>query len=171
MATCVVQPKVMAHWSRHDPVMMSRGNSDHWAKMRMRSSMSAGNPLSDSATFSVREKHLSGKMSGSQAPAAADGDGRVDPVANAIASRVPVQDLHGNIAGNYASPHYAVYTSNPNHQKSATSKSASFRNIYQDRAKSGFEFWYKERPKPTRFGRYGIGSYKTLLGLGNAPRT
>jgi len=39
------------------------------------------------------------------------------------------------------------------------------------RAKEGFKYWHQERPNPTSFGKYGIGSYKTVLGLGNAPRT
>ncbi|XP_041348745.1 uncharacterized protein LOC121368182 isoform X2 [Gigantopelta aegis] len=44
-------------------------------------------------------------------------------------------------------------------------------NCYQHRAKEGFRYWLIERPKPTLFGRYGLGSHKTVLGIGNAPRT
>ncbi|XP_067934197.1 uncharacterized protein [Watersipora subatra] len=42
---------------------------------------------------------------------------------------------------------------------------------YNMRAKEGFQYWLLERPKPTPFGKYGIGSHKTVLGIGNAPRT
>ncbi|XP_055958361.1 uncharacterized protein LOC126826897 isoform X2 [Patella vulgata] len=42
---------------------------------------------------------------------------------------------------------------------------------YNQRAKEGFRFWLIEKPIPTNFGKYGIGSYKTVLGIGNAPRT
>ncbi|XP_052063561.1 uncharacterized protein LOC127703132 [Mytilus californianus] len=45
------------------------------------------------------------------------------------------------------------------------------RNSYSERAKEGFRYWLIEPPKPTNFGKYGIGSYKTVLGIGNAPRT
>lgn len=44
-------------------------------------------------------------------------------------------------------------------------------NSYNDRAKEGFRYWLIDRPKPTSFGKYGMGSYKTVLGIGNAPRT
>ncbi|XP_069141408.1 uncharacterized protein [Argopecten irradians] len=47
----------------------------------------------------------------------------------------------------------------------------STRTSYNDRARDGFRYWLIDRPKPTKFGRYGIGSYKTVLGIGNAPRT
>ncbi|KAK3104089.1 hypothetical protein FSP39_024333 [Pinctada imbricata] len=46
-----------------------------------------------------------------------------------------------------------------------------YSNSYHDRAREGFRYWLIERPKPTKFGKYGMGSYKTVLGIGNAPRT
>jgi len=48
---------------------------------------------------------------------------------------------------------------------------ALYRNQYHDRARDNFRYWLIERPKPTSFGKYGLGSYKTVLGIGNAPRT
>ncbi|XP_064606976.1 uncharacterized protein LOC135471615 isoform X1 [Liolophura sinensis] len=45
------------------------------------------------------------------------------------------------------------------------------RTSFNERAKSGFQYWLIDRPKPTSFGKYGMGSYKTVLGIGNAPRT
>ncbi|XP_021353752.1 uncharacterized protein LOC110450518 isoform X5 [Mizuhopecten yessoensis] len=47
----------------------------------------------------------------------------------------------------------------------------SSRTTFNERARDGFRYWLIDRPKPTKFGRYGIGSYKTVLGIGNAPRT
>ena len=44
-------------------------------------------------------------------------------------------------------------------------------NSFNGRAKEGFRYWLIDRPKPTSFGKYGMGSYKTVLGIGNAPRT
>jgi len=48
---------------------------------------------------------------------------------------------------------------------------SNMRSSFNERAKEGFRYWLIDRPKPTKFGRYGIGSYKTVLGIGNAPRT
>lgn len=158
------QPKVMTNWSRHDLVMQPKGNADHWAKMRYRASVSAGDLKP--APFPVTERRLSLSLSS----AVKNGDGRFEPIANAVAQKVKVYDYHGNIPGNYASPDYAMYTTVPGDKKSVSACPRKT-NQYHERAKQGYEFWYRERPKPTRFGRYGIGSYKTLLGLGNAPRT
>lgn len=46
-------------------------------------------------------------------------------------------------------------------------------SVYSDHARQGFRYWYEDdrRPKTTKFGRYGIGTYKTMFGLGSAPRT
>jgi len=44
-------------------------------------------------------------------------------------------------------------------------------NEYQKRAKDNFRYWLINRPPPTSFGKYGIGSYKMVMGLGMAPRT
>ncbi|CAD5115145.1 DgyrCDS4149 [Dimorphilus gyrociliatus] len=55
---------------------------------------------------------------------------------------------------------------------SPTSKKRNpLRTSYNERARQGFKYWPMDRPKPTSFGKYGTGSYKTVLGLGNAPRT
>ncbi|XP_059150573.1 uncharacterized protein LOC131937309 [Physella acuta] len=47
----------------------------------------------------------------------------------------------------------------------------SLQNAYNTRAKEGFRYWNIDRPKPTQFGKYGLGSYKMFLGIGSAPRT
>jgi len=52
-----------------------------------------------------------------------------------------------------------------------TAPRTMLRSAYNNRAKEGFRYWLIDRPKPTNFGKYGIGSYKTVLGIGNAPRT
>ncbi|CAH8665678.1 unnamed protein product [Dicrocoelium dendriticum] len=38
-------------------------------------------------------------------------------------------------------------------------------------AREGYKFWYRERPKHTRFGLYSMGAKHTFLGLSNAPRS
>eukprot|EP00105_Crassostrea_gigas_P043648 XP_019927796.1 PREDICTED: uncharacterized protein LOC105340281 isoform X4 [Crassostrea gigas] len=68
--------------------------------------------------------------------------------------------LRGSMPGAYSS----------GRPKSTYNKS-HYRNVFSERAKDGFRYWLIERPKPTNFGKYGMGSYKTVLGIGNAPRT
>lgn len=50
-------------------------------------------------------------------------------------------------------------------------KGDNLRTGLNDRARSGFRYWVLEKPKVSHFGKYGTGSYKTVLGIGNAPRT
>ncbi|CAL1537502.1 unnamed protein product [Lymnaea stagnalis] len=54
---------------------------------------------------------------------------------------------------------------------SSKPKKNALENCYHKKAKEGFRYWDIYRPKPTKFGKYGIGSYKMVLGLGAAPRT
>ncbi|KAK7483633.1 hypothetical protein BaRGS_00025066, partial [Batillaria attramentaria] len=56
-------------------------------------------------------------------------------------------------------------------QPSANLRKSWMSNEYHTRAKEGFRYWLIERPRPTNFGKYGMGSFKTVLGVGNAPRT
>ncbi|XP_052267428.1 uncharacterized protein LOC127869117 isoform X3 [Dreissena polymorpha] len=46
-----------------------------------------------------------------------------------------------------------------------------FKTSLNERARNGFRYWVLEKPKTTNFGKYGTGAYKTVLGVGNAPRT
>jgi len=73
---------------------------------------------------------------------------------------ITLDALQGAIPGNY------MYT----RPRNAVSRE-SCRNTFNERARDGFRYWLIERPKPTSFGKYGIGSYKTVIGVGNAPRT
>ncbi|XP_056000550.1 uncharacterized protein LOC125655923 isoform X5 [Ostrea edulis] len=68
--------------------------------------------------------------------------------------------LRGTMPGAYSSSR-PKSTFNKNH----------YRNVFSERAKEGFRYWLIQRPKPTSFGKYGMGSYKTVLGIGNAPRS
>ncbi|XP_052779019.1 uncharacterized protein LOC128216483 isoform X2 [Mya arenaria] len=45
------------------------------------------------------------------------------------------------------------------------------RTRLNERARNGFRYWTLEKPKTTSFGKYGTGAFKTVLGVGNAPRT
>lgn len=79
---------------------------------------------------------------------------------DAIGQPITLDALQGNMPGTY------MYT-RPRNSPSRE----SLQNSFHDRAKEGFRYWLIDRPKPTSFGKYGIGSYKTVLGVGNAPRT
>lgn len=74
--------------------------------------------------------------------------------------RQQTDGLHGNPPGNYMEM-----------RPRNSANKALYRNQYHDRARDNFRYWLIERPKPTSFGKYGLGSYKTVLGIGNAPRT
>jgi len=56
---------------------------------------------------------------------------------------------------------------NSSEKYSETSK-RSIQNM--KKYKNDFKFWYQPKPLPTKFGRYGLGGYKTYLGIGSAPR-
>ncbi|XP_078341377.1 uncharacterized protein LOC111106199 isoform X1 [Crassostrea virginica] len=71
-----------------------------------------------------------------------------------------VDGLRGSMPGAYSSS-----------RPKSTFNKTLYRNVFSDRARDGFRYWLIERPKPTNFGKYGMGSYKTVLGIGNAPRT
>merc|ERR1711976_954224 len=152
----------MTWWSRHDPVVIPHGNTDNWAKLRVRVEDSAKGQGSSDMTHGVVERRRGGGEGSVSAslPQGPNGDGRVSPRGHAVFSQLVSRDLHGAVPGNYTLVR----------PRSLSSKSLC-RNPFNERAKSGFKYWYQERPHPTKFGRYGMGSYKTVLGLGNAPRT
>ncbi|KAL4226410.1 hypothetical protein ACF0H5_014393 [Mactra antiquata] len=79
---------------------------------------------------------------------------------SSIGAPITLDSLQGAIPGTY------MYT-----RPRASVSRESVRSAYNQRAREGFRYWLIERPKPTSFGKYGIGSYKTVLGVGNAPRT
>nr|XP_011444533.1 uncharacterized protein LOC105340281 isoform X1 [Crassostrea gigas]XP_034304406.1 uncharacterized protein LOC105340281 isoform X1 [Crassostrea gigas]XP_034306569.1 uncharacterized protein LOC117680466 isoform X3 [Crassostrea gigas] len=86
--------------------------------------------------------------------------GRMIPYKEKTFDELVVDGLRGSMPGAYSS----------GRPKSTYNKS-HYRNVFSERAKDGFRYWLIERPKPTNFGKYGMGSYKTVLGIGNAPRT
>jgi len=158
----------MTYWSRHDPVVMPRSNTDHWSIMRRRAqAMSEGDPrVAQSAggippgVTDIRDlmKRANARKAQMMGPT---GDGRVDPKGDPVFSQVPKRDLVGAAPGNYTLVR----------ARTSGERRDFLRTSYNMKAKEGLKYWYQERPKPTSFGRYGIGSYKTVLGIGNAPRT
>ncbi|XP_041468521.1 uncharacterized protein LOC129264583 [Lytechinus pictus] len=59
---------------------------------------------------------------------------------------------------------YASYQMSPQNRRSWRE------NYYNQHAKQGFKFWLEEKQPISRSQKYTFGTYKTHLGLGNAPR-
>ncbi|XP_053378284.1 uncharacterized protein LOC128548036 isoform X2 [Mercenaria mercenaria] len=140
----------MTFWSRYDPVIQPRGNTDHWTKMKQRAIQfrSLDNPASIGAPMTL-DPNIT------RAPYA-----RKSQLLDMTFDDFVADGLQGAIPGSY------MYT----RPRNSVSRE-SCRSAFNQRAREGFRYWLIERPKPTSFGKYGIGSYKTVLGVGNAPRT
>ncbi|XP_046573926.1 LOW QUALITY PROTEIN: uncharacterized protein LOC124281966 [Haliotis rubra] len=140
----------MTFWSRYDPVAQPKGNTDHWSNMKIRSSM--GSPAAgrdgDVMTSWMSRAGFSWCTGGKSRLADQSFDDHIQG------------SLQGNLPGSYDKL-----------RPRTTLPDITLRNSYHDRAKDGFRYWLVEKPKPTSYGRYGIGSFKTVLGVGNAPRT
>ncbi|XP_002740285.1 uncharacterized protein LOC100378784 [Saccoglossus kowalevskii] len=162
----------MTWWSRHDPVKLPQGRTDHWSKMKIKCTTF---DISAKNTPSLRDPYQTlvqkrcndpNKYTGLMRPKSAppmllryNQDGTVKPLTDRPFHQHIVTGLNGQLPGSYA-------------MKVKPRPSTGIRRTsFNTRAKEGFKYWPMERPKPTKFGRYGIGSRCTVLGLGNASRT
>ena len=95
------------------------------------------------AVFTERRKQMSsqGDKLALSHPQGPHGDGRVSPRGHAVFSQLVSRDLHGAVPGNYT-------LVRPQSLSSRSLKRTSF----NERAKSGFKYWYQERPHPTKCG-------------------
>ncbi|XP_019619532.1 PREDICTED: uncharacterized protein LOC109466270 isoform X2 [Branchiostoma belcheri] len=178
----------MTFWSRHSPVMMSWGDTDHWSKMKHKAttftvSMPGLNiidykdPRKEICRPHQRPHKGSQRDCSEQALTMAENphhhgnfhyrEGKVSRLPPRDFSGLIVQELHGNIPGEY----FARQQQQERAKSSPASRWALHRNTYNERAREGFKYWQLDRPKPTKYGRYGMGSKGTVLGLGNGPRT
>jgi len=146
----------MTFWSRHDPVMMKQGNTDYWAKMKLTSTtMEIALPSGQVVSHSGRKAAQVPK--GQQISTFQfNKNGTLTQIPDKTFNDIIKRQLHGNLPGNY-------YRS-PSRSSSASS-TRSLRTSYNERAKTGFQYWPMNRPKPTKFGRYTFGA-NTTLGLG-----
>ncbi|XP_055883654.1 uncharacterized protein LOC129926009 [Biomphalaria glabrata] len=64
-----------------------------------------------------------------------------------------------------------LLTNRPVRYSSTGPRKHLLENSFHAKAKEGVRYWEIYRPKPTKYGRYAMGAYKTFLGLGSAPRT
>lgn len=44
-----------------------------------------------------------------------------------------------------------------------------FRTSLNERAREGFRYWLLDKSTRTKFGKYGTGAYKAVLGISDAP--
>ncbi|XP_069141407.1 uncharacterized protein [Argopecten irradians] len=150
----------MTFWSRHDPIKQQQGHTDHWSKARQKSG-------SYNVSYGAKGLQIRSDSDLDLATVRKAQSTRVKFVKDNV-TRVPIRSIDDMILhGLDAELPTQIFNQRP--RMSFSRKST--RTSYNDRARDGFRYWLIDRPKPTKFGRYGIGSYKTVLGIGNAPRT
>ncbi|XP_072027222.1 uncharacterized protein [Amphiura filiformis] len=147
----------MTFWSRHDPVMMRQGNTDYWPKMKNTSTTMEIALPSGQVVSHAGHKATQVPKGQEVATFQFNKNGTLSQIPDKTFNELIARQLHANLPGTYRSQ--------------SASNSRSLRTSYNERAKTGFKYWSMDRPKPTKFGRYGIGSANTVLGLGNSIRT
>jgi len=133
---------------------MSRGPTTHWTIMKR-----------DSTTFNAYLPQRNGEAlpSGGGDRYQVRADGSVFPVSG--------EPLDVKLARELADNSNGAWKATPSNGQKSVSNMKKYRNPYNDRARDGFKFWYQPKPKPTQYGKYGFGGYKTVLGLGDAVRS
>eukprot|EP00057_Strongylocentrotus_purpuratus_P035542 XP_799953.2 PREDICTED: uncharacterized protein LOC577313 [Strongylocentrotus purpuratus] len=150
----------MTWWSRHDPVNMMQGHTDHWVKMKLKcTTFEVAVPSGKIVSHADRHAPMVPKGEG-LATFQYTEQGTLSRVKDPTFNSMLIRKMSGNLPGSYDL-----------HRPKLSSRSESHGTTFNQRAKDGFNYWQIDRPKPTSFGRYGIGSANTILGIGNASRT
>jgi len=149
----------MTSWSRHDPVHKA-GNTDHWTKLKVRNNTYRA--TDDGAK--VVPDHTIDQVESLRHPGSRYRLGADGGVA-AVPGQSLTDALLAGLGGKAPGDHDKLARPTQGLQK------RWMNNEYQKRAKDNFRYWLINRPPPTSFGKYGIGSYKMVMGLGMAPRT
>ncbi|XP_005097199.2 uncharacterized protein LOC101857328 [Aplysia californica] len=151
----------MTSWSRYDPVHKS-GNTDHWTKLKCRSNTFRA--TQSAGMFKVIPEHEFDQTTSLNNPSE-----RFQVTDGTSVSQLPSGTFNDNVlhhlGGKPPGDHDVLTRPTSNLQR------RWMHNIYQKRAKDGFRYWLINRPHPTNFGKYGMGSYKMVMGIGMAPRT
>jgi hypothetical protein len=145
-------------WSRLDSSNMS-GNTDHWTKMKVQSMPLRGAQPGDVINGSYYNQ---------------SGQARFEkpPGCNCEHTREVTQPLVAAFKDNSSTKMNQLNEGRLTVEAPKSGiKKQWMNNCYQRRAREGFRYWLIYRPPPTKFGKYGIGSYKTVMGMGMAPRT
>ncbi|XP_053378288.1 uncharacterized protein LOC128548036 isoform X5 [Mercenaria mercenaria] len=131
----------MTFWSRYDPVIQPRGNTDHWTKMKQRAIQfrSLDNPASIGAPMTL-DPNIT------RAPYA-----RKSQLLDMTFDDFVADGLQGAIPGSY------MYT----RPRNSVSRE-SCRSAFNQRAREGFRYWLIERPKPTSFWKYSFADVRIM---------
>ncbi|KAH3881419.1 hypothetical protein DPMN_005346 [Dreissena polymorpha] len=142
MALSYETMKRMTFWSRYDPVLQPKGNTDHWTKMKQRATQfkSLDNPGSLGAPMVL------GYRNNTREP-----DGRTSELSDKTFDDIVADSLQG------AMPGYYMYT----RPRNCVSRE-SLRSAYNQRAREGFRYWLIERPKPTSFWKYSFADTRIM---------
>jgi len=142
----------MTSWSRYDPVHKA-GNTDHWTKLKCRNN-------------TYRSSESAGAI-------------KVVPEHDIVSEPSPRTGRYPRfkttkktiLIGDPTELNKPDFSNMPLPGGKGVIQRRWMDNIYQKKAKDGFRYWLINRPKPTEFGKYGMGSYKMVMGIGMAPRT
>ncbi|XP_021353750.1 uncharacterized protein LOC110450518 isoform X3 [Mizuhopecten yessoensis] len=151
---------LMTFWSRHDPIKQQKGHTDHWSKARQKTG-------AYTVSYGAKGLQIRSDTDLDLATVRKAQSTRVR-FENDCVTRMPMRSIDDMILHGLDAelPTQAI-----NQRPRMDFSRKSSRTTFNERARDGFRYWLIDRPKPTKFGRYGIGSYKTVLGIGNAPRT
>ncbi|CAK8690549.1 unnamed protein product [Clavelina lepadiformis] len=155
LETRVIGSKTSTKWSKYEPVSMTQSKTDHWAKMKHK----ATNFVVKMPEAVVITKQLPPDATRYKVNA----DGTIMPLKGPVFEDQLNNQLGNEKPGTYQKLRPKQSVSIPNKKK--------YRNEFNDRAREGFRYWPLSRPKATLYGKYGMGSYKSVLGLGDAVRT
>ncbi|XP_078679132.1 uncharacterized protein LOC144914815 isoform X3 [Branchiostoma floridae x Branchiostoma belcheri] len=137
----------MTFWSRHSPVMMSWGDTDHWSKMKHKATtFTVSMPGLNIIDYKDPRKALTMAENPHHHGNFHYREGKVSRLPPRDFSGLIVQELHGNIPGEY----FARQQQQQRAKSSPASQWALHRNTYNERAREGFKYWQLDRPKPTK---------------------
>jgi len=147
MATHVKGAKVSTRWYSYEPAARNQTATNHWSIMKENcTTFSAYAPAIDKSSGADRYQIMK--------------NGSVVPISGEPLDAKLKREISLNLPEKY---------SEGNRRPVQSIK--KYKNDFNLRAKDGFKFWYQPKPLPTKFGRYGLGGYKTYLGIGSAPRS
>jgi len=147
----------MTSWSRHDPVHKA-GNTDHWTKLKCRNNTYRA--TNDGSK--VVPDHSIDQPAKSAPELRKSQFVKKVPKSYGLSKTVLIGDPEARTKPVFL---------NPLPGGEGVIQKRWMKNEYQKRARDNFRYWLINRPPPTNFGKYGIGSYKMVMGLGMAPRT
>ncbi|XP_039251217.1 uncharacterized protein LOC120328752 [Styela clava] len=155
MSTMLPGARTSTVWSKNDPVMRKNQRTDHWSKMKHKAT-----------TFTVKMPEA--RVIAKQIPQNTQQfrvteDGSIIPLRGSAFEHKVERSFSEERPGSYQRSRPRRRVSVPNMQQ--------YRNPFNDRAREGFQYWPMTRPRPTLYGKYGMGCYKSVLGLGDAVRT